>query len=232
MQFIMSKNCKARQTVIKRNNLQLWLTHQLCGWLLPWPVLIVAPFAVWCPDEDGEPDCRETLLHLAGRLGLRNTALFLLTKPGSEEALCIMNREGQMPCAVAAHNGFDHIAELFSGWVKHLHYFLFVLCKSWGFSWGAVVAGWLWHLTRLRGGGGGGGVESWSSSFGFGLCAKCSGWDIPGWGLGMSDVLLLSGILELSFESPSWSPLFLFYPVAASVLSFFSLMVCSPDFFA
>ncbi|XP_076443854.1 rho guanine nucleotide exchange factor 28-like isoform X2 [Babylonia areolata] len=67
-------------------------------------------------DEGGEPDCRETLLHLAARLGLHKTALFLLTKAGSEEALCVMNRDGQLPCAVAAHNGFEDIAELFSGY--------------------------------------------------------------------------------------------------------------------
>ena len=70
-------------------------------------------------DDENEPEtlseCRETLLHFAGRLGLHETALFLLTKPGSEEALSVINHEGQLPCAVAADQGFDHIAELFSG---------------------------------------------------------------------------------------------------------------------
>ncbi|XP_070209477.1 A-kinase anchor protein 13-like isoform X2 [Littorina saxatilis] len=65
--------------------------------------------------DDSEPDCRETLLHLAGRLGLHDTALYLLGKPGSEDALGLINHEGRLPCAVAADNRFDDIAELFSG---------------------------------------------------------------------------------------------------------------------
>lgn len=59
--------------------------------------------------------CRETLLHLVGRLGLHRTALFLLTKPGSQEALHVINHEGQQPCGVAADSGFYDIAELFAG---------------------------------------------------------------------------------------------------------------------
>ncbi|KAL8606920.1 hypothetical protein ACOMHN_048716 [Nucella lapillus] len=66
--------------------------------------------------ESSDGDCRETLLHLAARLGLHSTALWLLSKSGSEDALCAINRDGQLPCTVAAHNGFDDIAELFSGY--------------------------------------------------------------------------------------------------------------------
>ena len=50
----------------------------------------------------------------------------------------------------------------------------------------------------------------------------------------MSDVVLLSGISGLSFDSPFLSPpLFFFLPshLALSVLSFFLLMVHSPDIF-
>ena len=49
----------------------------------------------------------------------------------------------------------------------------------------------------------------------------------------MSDVTLLSGISGLAFDSPFLSPLFFFLPspFALSVLSFFLLMVHSPDFF-
>ena len=49
----------------------------------------------------------------------------------------------------------------------------------------------------------------------------------------MSDVPLLSGISGLSFDSPFLSLLLFFLPspLALSVLSFFLLMVHSPDFF-
>ncbi|PVD19716.1 hypothetical protein C0Q70_20207 [Pomacea canaliculata] len=66
--------------------------------------------------NDQSAGCRETLLHLVGRLGLHRTALFLLTKPGSQEALHVINHEGQQPCGVAADSGFYDIAELFAGY--------------------------------------------------------------------------------------------------------------------
>uniref|UniRef100_A0A2C9KHF6 Uncharacterized protein n=1 Tax=Biomphalaria glabrata TaxID=6526 RepID=A0A2C9KHF6_BIOGL len=58
---------------------------------------------------------RETLLHFCARLGLRQVADFLLNQPGSQDALRLCNKHGELPCTIARQNGFHDLAEMLSG---------------------------------------------------------------------------------------------------------------------
>ncbi|XP_055877547.1 A-kinase anchor protein 13-like isoform X5 [Biomphalaria glabrata] len=62
---------------------------------------------------------RETLLHFCARLGLRQVADFLLNQPGSQDALRICNKHGELPCTIARQNGFHDLAEMLSGYNTH-----------------------------------------------------------------------------------------------------------------
>lgn len=59
-------------------------------------------------------DRRNTLFHFTARLGLTRVAIFLLDKPGSEEALRLHNRDGDLPRDVALGHGYLGLAELLS----------------------------------------------------------------------------------------------------------------------
>ncbi|CAL1537295.1 unnamed protein product [Lymnaea stagnalis] len=66
--------------------------------------------------SDTHCEVRETLLHFCARLGLRQVAAYLLDQPGSEDALKLPNRHGELPCTIARQNGFHDLAEMLSGY--------------------------------------------------------------------------------------------------------------------
>ncbi|XP_048241331.1 A-kinase anchor protein 13-like, partial [Haliotis rufescens] len=66
-------------------------------------------------DTDDLCQDRETLLHFAARLGLREVSLFLLEQPGGETATQIKNRHGETPAEIATEHGYQEVAELISG---------------------------------------------------------------------------------------------------------------------
>ncbi|XP_067666844.1 rho guanine nucleotide exchange factor 28-like isoform X4 [Haliotis asinina] len=70
-------------------------------------------------DSDDSCEDRETLLHFAARLGLREVSLFLLDQPGGEAATEIKNRNGQTPAEIATEHGYHELAELISGYNTH-----------------------------------------------------------------------------------------------------------------
>ncbi|XP_055488114.1 rho guanine nucleotide exchange factor 28 [Leucoraja erinacea] len=63
------------------------------------------------PDQELIP--RETLLHVAVRLGLYKFSQFLLCKPGGVQAVMVPNEEGATPVDLAMQNGLQHLAEYF-----------------------------------------------------------------------------------------------------------------------
>ncbi|XP_078252739.1 rho guanine nucleotide exchange factor 28 [Rhinoraja longicauda] len=63
------------------------------------------------PEQELIP--RETLLHVAVRLGLYKFSHFLLCKPGGVQAVMAPNEEGATPVALAMQNGMQHLAEYF-----------------------------------------------------------------------------------------------------------------------
>ncbi|KAK3761226.1 hypothetical protein RRG08_022626 [Elysia crispata] len=65
--------------------------------------------------HDAHCEERESLLHLCARLGLCRVAAYLLERPGSEDALRLPNRHGDLPSALAAQYGFHDLAEMLSG---------------------------------------------------------------------------------------------------------------------
>ncbi|XP_059175361.1 A-kinase anchor protein 13-like isoform X4 [Physella acuta] len=69
--------------------------------------------------SDAHCEERETLLHFCARLGLRQVAHFLLEQPGSEDALRLTNRQGELPHQIASRNGFHDLAEMLSGYNIH-----------------------------------------------------------------------------------------------------------------
>ncbi|XP_043919877.1 rho guanine nucleotide exchange factor 28 isoform X2 [Protopterus annectens] len=56
--------------------------------------------------------CKESLLHLSVRLGLRQLSKFLISQPGGLIALTLPNEDGVTLVDLASHNGFHQLAEI------------------------------------------------------------------------------------------------------------------------
>ncbi|XP_039176660.1 rho guanine nucleotide exchange factor 28 isoform X5 [Crotalus tigris] len=63
---------------------------------------------------EDESKCKETLLHLAMRLGLVQLSQFLLFQPGGTVAVTLLNEEGLTPLDLALQNGHFSLVEMFS----------------------------------------------------------------------------------------------------------------------
>uniref|UniRef100_A0A669Q4N1 Rho guanine nucleotide exchange factor 28 n=1 Tax=Phasianus colchicus TaxID=9054 RepID=A0A669Q4N1_PHACC len=63
---------------------------------------------------DGEPMHKETLLHLAMKLGLVKLSEFLVGQPGGTLALALPNEDGATPLDLAEQNGHSKLVEVFS----------------------------------------------------------------------------------------------------------------------
>ncbi|XP_058024947.1 rho guanine nucleotide exchange factor 28 isoform X1 [Ahaetulla prasina] len=63
---------------------------------------------------EDESKCKETLLHLAMRLGLVQLSQFLLFQPGGTVAVTLLNEEGLTPLDLALQNGHFSLVEIFS----------------------------------------------------------------------------------------------------------------------
>ncbi|XP_077988756.1 rho guanine nucleotide exchange factor 28-like isoform X2 [Glandiceps talaboti] len=60
-----------------------------------------------------DPPPRETLLHFATREGLTHFASLLLNKPGGDVALCLPNKNSDLPMDLARERGLDTLMETF-----------------------------------------------------------------------------------------------------------------------
>ncbi|NWY69145.1 ARG28 factor, partial [Erithacus rubecula] len=65
-----------------------------------------------CPA--GEPEQKETLLHLVMKLGLVKLSLFLAAQPGGSSALALPNEDGATPLDLALQNGHSKLVEIFT----------------------------------------------------------------------------------------------------------------------
>ncbi|XP_021235289.1 rho guanine nucleotide exchange factor 28 isoform X3 [Numida meleagris] len=63
---------------------------------------------------EGEPAHKETLLHLAMKLGLVKLSEFLVGQPGGTLALALPNEDGATPLDLAVQNGHSKLVEVFS----------------------------------------------------------------------------------------------------------------------
>ncbi|NXA44901.1 ARG28 factor, partial [Nothocercus julius] len=61
-----------------------------------------------------EPEHKETLLHLAMKLGLVKLSQFLVAQPGGSLALALPNEEGATPLDLALQNGHSGLVEVFT----------------------------------------------------------------------------------------------------------------------
>ncbi|NXC41042.1 ARG28 factor, partial [Penelope pileata] len=64
--------------------------------------------------SEGEPTQKETLLHLAMKLGLVKLSQFLVAQPGGTLALALPNEDGATPLDLAVQNGHSKLVEVFS----------------------------------------------------------------------------------------------------------------------
>ncbi|NXM51174.1 ARG28 factor, partial [Gymnorhina tibicen] len=64
-----------------------------------------------CPE--GEPEQKETLLHLVMKLGLVKLSQFLAAQPGGSSALALPNDDGATPLDLALQNGHSKLVEVF-----------------------------------------------------------------------------------------------------------------------
>ncbi|NXC00461.1 ARG28 factor, partial [Orthonyx spaldingii] len=65
-----------------------------------------------CPE--GEPEHKETLLHLVMKLGLVKLSQFLAAQPGGSSALALRNEDGATPLDLALQNGHSKLVEVFT----------------------------------------------------------------------------------------------------------------------
>ncbi|NXJ26608.1 ARG28 factor, partial [Dicrurus megarhynchus] len=65
-----------------------------------------------CPE--GEPEQKETLLHLVMKLGLVKLSQFLAAQPGGSSALALPNEDGATPLDLALQNGHSELVEVFT----------------------------------------------------------------------------------------------------------------------
>ncbi|NXM92198.1 ARG28 factor, partial [Oenanthe oenanthe] len=65
-----------------------------------------------CPA--GEPEQKETLLHLVMKLGLVKLSMFLAAQPGGSSALALPNEDGATPLDLALQNGHSKLVEIFT----------------------------------------------------------------------------------------------------------------------
>ncbi|NWT83959.1 ARG28 factor, partial [Lanius ludovicianus] len=65
-----------------------------------------------CPE--GEPEQKETLLHLVMKLGLVKLSQFLAAQPGGSSALALPNEDGATPLDLALQNGHSKLVEFFT----------------------------------------------------------------------------------------------------------------------
>ncbi|XP_071506121.1 uncharacterized protein [Diadema antillarum] len=63
------------------------------------------------PRIDQNPPPRETLLHFAARCGLQEFAFYLLDHPGSDVALKLPNKDGDLAVELARASGLDSLAD-------------------------------------------------------------------------------------------------------------------------
>ncbi|XP_064356041.1 rho guanine nucleotide exchange factor 28 isoform X3 [Dromaius novaehollandiae] len=64
--------------------------------------------------SEGEPEHKETLLHLAMKLGLVKLSQFLVAQPGGSLALALPNEDGATPLELALQNGHSRLVEVFT----------------------------------------------------------------------------------------------------------------------
>ncbi|NXE44618.1 ARG28 factor, partial [Casuarius casuarius] len=64
--------------------------------------------------SEGEPEHKETLLHLAMKLGLVKLSQFLVAQPGGSLALALPNEDGATPLDLALQNGHSRLVEVFT----------------------------------------------------------------------------------------------------------------------
>ncbi|NWV03409.1 ARG28 factor, partial [Ptilonorhynchus violaceus] len=63
---------------------------------------------------EGEPEPKETLLHLVMKLGLVKLSQFLAAQPGGSSALALPNEDGATPLDLALQNGHSKLVEVFT----------------------------------------------------------------------------------------------------------------------
>ncbi|XP_068781609.1 rho guanine nucleotide exchange factor 28-like isoform X6 [Struthio camelus] len=64
--------------------------------------------------SEGEPEHKETLLHLVMKLGLVKLSQFLVAQPGGSLALALPNEDGATPLDLALQNGHSRLVEVFT----------------------------------------------------------------------------------------------------------------------
>ncbi|NXA31969.1 ARG28 factor, partial [Eudromia elegans] len=64
--------------------------------------------------SESEPEHKETLLHLAMKLGLVKLSQFLVAQPGGSLALALPNEDGATPLDLALQNGHSRLVEVFT----------------------------------------------------------------------------------------------------------------------
>ncbi|NWW92958.1 ARG28 factor, partial [Rhynochetos jubatus] len=64
--------------------------------------------------SEGEPQHKETLLHLVMKLGLVKLSQFLAAQPGGSSALTLPNEDGATPLDLALQNGHSKLVEVFT----------------------------------------------------------------------------------------------------------------------
>ncbi|XP_025913185.1 rho guanine nucleotide exchange factor 28-like [Apteryx rowi] len=64
--------------------------------------------------SEGEPEHKETLLHIAMKLGLVKLSQFLIAQPGGSLALALPNEDGATPLDLALQNGHSRLVEVFT----------------------------------------------------------------------------------------------------------------------
>ncbi|XP_010004683.1 PREDICTED: rho guanine nucleotide exchange factor 28 [Chaetura pelagica] len=63
---------------------------------------------------EGEPKCKEALLHLVMKLGLVKLSQFLAAQPGGSLALALPNEDGATPLDLALQNGHARLVDFFT----------------------------------------------------------------------------------------------------------------------